>query len=207
MVNGARCAANRGSSKTKLWNSPFSPHGSTSRGRSARKASSISLPAKEAAQIFRVHAYYHRFKAGCNEVPDQRCTVLLPEREHPFHACLRQLVFAVGPRRSSRKMSPNTACRIPAAWNSVQRFAHDMAVILHGRMFRHGMLLRAAPFAGLARPAALPLPRIDTRRNAPLNVVNKCFTRIRAFCRSRCQREQKAASLPPLQLIYASMLT
>src|SRR6267143_6591600 len=40
-----------GASKTKVWNSPFSPHGSALGGRSRKKDSSSSRPAKLGSRI------------------------------------------------------------------------------------------------------------------------------------------------------------
>src|SRR5262249_3867382 len=103
-----------GPPKTKVWNSPFSPQGSTFSGRSAKNSGVSSRPEKlrssflgsmQTAMAWNPSAQNSRASSAVSRLQMGK-TACMPRR-----ARLRSRYS----RRSSRKMSPNATMRTPAA--------------------------------------------------------------------------------------------
>ena len=82
---------------TKVWNSPFSPQGSISGGRSARSSWSKRRPANDGSSL-RVDAGEGRLEAGVDELAGELGRVLLPEREEGGSTGAFQLPLPVDPQ-------------------------------------------------------------------------------------------------------------
>src|SRR5882762_4355468 len=97
-----------GPSKTKVWNSPFSPQGSAAGGRSRKKESSSSRPAKLGSRILlsmqaamarnccswkrRINSRVSRYQMGKRAVMPRRARF----REKSGHADAGEVFLAVG---------------------------------------------------------------------------------------------------------------
>ena len=191
--------ANIGPADTQVWNSPFSPHGSTPAGSSASSARSKARPAKCAGSFL-----------GSTQV---RCALSPP-------AIISSASAAVSRPHNGNSGAMPAAGELRLAVGAdvlEEQIAERHGLDAARRLLRHegahaGLvgLVRARPrdlddvtAAARPRPPAPPAAArrtacMATRSKAALTVVNSPATSIPGVCRSTCS--DHAESLPVLQL-------
>ena len=84
-----------GPAKTKVWNSPFSPQGSTPGGRSRKKEASSSRPAKDLSSFFGSMQTVMARKPSSTNRRGQFTRVYFPDREKRGHVCAHKFLFTI----------------------------------------------------------------------------------------------------------------
>ena len=110
-----------------MWNSPFSPQGSTPGGKSAKKDASSSRPAKDGIENARIDADGDRAETQPHKFPRQFTRVALPDGKQRLHANLREIFLAVDAQVFKENIAERHAPHAPREVLR-ERFLHALFV-------------------------------------------------------------------------------